>query len=205
MTSTSGRREYVRLQDIAEEVTVGHVGSTTEYYRDQGVPFLRTQNVGDRCIILKDLRFVDQEFHGRLAKSSLACGDVVLSRVVSDRVNCAVIPKELHGSNCANVIKVRPGKLLDSRYLLHYLSNPELQSSLMQRQVGSAQAVVNTAVLKQCSVPVVPLAEQRRIAAILDKADATRRKREEGIRLTEELLRSTFLEMFGDPETNPKE
>ena len=42
-----------------------------------------------------------------------------------------------------------------------------------------------------------PLVEQRRIAAILDKADAIRRKREEGIRLTEELLRSTFLEMFG--------
>jgi type I restriction enzyme S subunit len=49
-----------------------------------------------------------------------------------------------------------------------------------------------------------PLPEQRRIAAILDKADSIRRKREESIRLTEELLRSTFLEMFGDPATNPK-
>lgn len=49
-----------------------------------------------------------------------------------------------------------------------------------------------------------PVPEQRRIAAILDKADAIRRKREEGIRLTEVLLRSTFLEMFGDPATNPK-
>src|SRR5206468_12602768 len=53
-------------------------------------------------------------------------------------------------------------------------------------------------------VPVPPLPEQRRIAAILDKADAIRRKREQGIRLTEELLRSVFLEMFGDPSTNPK-
>ena len=53
-------------------------------------------------------------------------------------------------------------------------------------------------------VPLPPLPEQRRIAAILDKADAIRRKREEGIRLTEELLRSTFLEMFGDPVNNPK-
>ena len=47
--------------------------------------------------------------------------------------------------------------------------------------------------------------EQRRIVAILDKADAIRRKREEGIRLTEELLRSTFLEMFGDPVTNERQ
>jgi type I restriction enzyme S subunit len=47
-------------------------------------------------------------------------------------------------------------------------------------------------------------AEQRRIADILDKADGIRRKRKEAIALTEELLRSAFLEMFGDPATNPK-
>jgi type I restriction enzyme S subunit len=52
-------------------------------------------------------------------------------------------------------------------------------------------------------VPLPPLSEQRRIAAILDKAEAIRRKREEGIRLTEELLRSTFLDMFGDPVSYP--
>ena len=45
---------------------------------------------------------------------------------------------------------------------------------------------------------------QRRIAAILDKAESIRQKRQESIRLTEELLRSVFLDMFGDPVTNPK-
>ncbi len=49
-----------------------------------------------------------------------------------------------------------------------------------------------------------PLPEQRRIADILDKADAVRRKRKGAIALAEELLRSAFLEMFGDPVTNPK-
>ena len=58
--------------------------------------------------------------------------------------------------------------------------------------------------LKSIQIPLPPLDEQRRIAAILDKADGVRRKRREAIRLTEELLRSQFLEMFGDPVTNPK-
>jgi len=58
--------------------------------------------------------------------------------------------------------------------------------------------------LKALAVPVPPLAEQRRIADILDKADAIRRKRKQAIALTEELLRSAFLEMSGDPVTNPK-
>ena len=49
-----------------------------------------------------------------------------------------------------------------------------------------------------------PLAEQCRIAAILDKADAIRRKRRESIKLLDEFLRSAFLEMFGDPVRNPR-
>ncbi len=47
-------------------------------------------------------------------------------------------------------------------------------------------------------------AHQRRIADILDKADAICRKRREVLALTDDLLRATFLEMFGDPVTNPK-
>jgi len=58
--------------------------------------------------------------------------------------------------------------------------------------------------IQETPIPSVPFHEQRRIAAILAKADTIRRKRQEAIALTEQLLRSTFLEMFGDPVTNPK-
>ena len=59
-------------------------------------------------------------------------------------------------------------------------------------------------VVRRLEVPVLPLAEQRRVAAILDRADATRRKRQLAIQLTDDLLRSAFLDVFGDPVTNPK-
>ncbi|EHR42611.1 restriction endonuclease subunit S [Alishewanella jeotgali] len=58
--------------------------------------------------------------------------------------------------------------------------------------------------LKSIDVPLPPLAEQKRIAAILDKADAIRRKRQQAIQLADDFLRAVFLEMFGDPVTNPK-
>lgn len=58
--------------------------------------------------------------------------------------------------------------------------------------------------LKDYEIPLPPLAEQKRIAAILDKADAIRQKRQQAIKLADEFLRSVFLEMFGDPVTNPK-
>lgn len=58
--------------------------------------------------------------------------------------------------------------------------------------------------LKSIQIPLPPLDEQKRIAAILDKADAIRRKRQQAIQLADDLLRSVFLEMFGDPISNPK-
>ncbi len=69
---------------------------------------------------------------------------------------------------------------------------------------GTGVPTLNRNLVHIVPVLVPPLEEQRRIAAILDKADAVRRKRQQAIALTEELLRSAFLEMFGKPVTNPK-
>lgn len=68
---------------------------------------------------------------------------------------------------------------------------------------GATFKEVSKAVVSRVQFPLPPLTEQRRIAAILDKADAIRRKREQALTLADDFLRSVFLEMFGDPVTNP--
>ncbi|MGF6396134.1 restriction endonuclease subunit S [Pseudomonas plecoglossicida] len=65
-------------------------------------------------------------------------------------------------------------------------------------------AIVNKGNFEAMQIPLPPLPEQKRIAAILDKADAIRRKRQQAIQLADDFLRSVFLGMFGDPVTNPK-
>ena len=65
-------------------------------------------------------------------------------------------------------------------------------------------AIINKSKFSEIEIPLPPLAEQKRIAAILDKADTIRRKRQAAIKLVEDFLRATFLDMFGDPVTNPK-
>lgn len=56
----------------------------------------------------------------------------------------------------------------------------------------------------QLEVPLPAIEEQKRIVAILSKADSLRRKRQQAIRLADDFLRAAFLDMFGDPVTNPK-
>jgi type I restriction enzyme S subunit len=75
---------------------------------------------------------------------------------------------------------------------------------MVKKATGASYPAVSDRIVLDSNMPLPPLPEQRRIADILDKADAIRRKRKEAIALTEELLRSAFLEMFGDPVTNPK-
>jgi type I restriction enzyme, S subunit len=93
-------------------------------------------------------------------------------------------------------------KVADKRYLFYGLRSkvPEL----IKQGAGGAQPNINQQIIRDTQIPLPPLPEQKRIAAILDKADAIRRKRQQAVKLTEELLRSVFLDMFGDPVTNPK-
>ncbi|NNC15538.1 restriction endonuclease subunit S [Corallococcus exiguus] len=97
----------------------------------------------------------------------------------------------------------RPGRQVHPSYLLHLLGAST--AFLERRATGATVKGIRSEVLESLPVPHANYDEQRRIADILDKADAIRCKRKQAIALTEELLRSTFLEMFGDPVTNSKE
>jgi type I restriction enzyme S subunit len=98
---------------------------------------------------------------------------------------------------------VVPGAEIDPRFL--YWTLRHLGPAIADRAPGTTFKEVNKATMEDVRIPVPPLPEQRRIAALLDKADAVRRKRQQAIRLADDLLRSAFLDMFGDPVTNPKE
>ena len=74
----------------------------------------------------------------------------------------------------------------------------------LRNAVGGAQPNISQGKIKATRIPLPPLEEQKRIATILDKADAIRRKRQQAIQLADEFLRAVFLDMFGDPVTNPK-
>ncbi len=89
----------------------------------------------------------------------------------------------------------------DPKYVYYLLKVMRLE----RYSEGTGVPTLNRNNIHGISVSLPPLTEQKRIAAILEKADAIRKKRKQVIELTETFLRSAFLEMFGDPVTNPKE
>ncbi|ENM5790768.1 restriction endonuclease subunit S [Vibrio mimicus] len=89
-------------------------------------------------------------------------------------------------------------------YFYHYLGSQEVKNKLAAKAAGAVVKNLNKDIVKGLEIPLPPLAEQKRIAAILDKADAIRRKRQQAIDLADDFLRAVFLDMFGDPVMNPK-
>jgi len=90
---------------------------------------------------------------------------------------------------------------LDTKFLYHWLK--ARTGYLQSLGNGATFKEISKAVVERIEIPLPPLPEQRRIAAILDKADALRRKRKRAIQLLDSLTQSIFLEMFGDPAENP--
>lgn len=106
----------------------------------------------------------------------------------------------IFASDCTTVRS--DGVSADIRFMYHQLRF--MQHVIDGLRAGAAQPHVYAKDIAQLIVAVPPLAEQRRISATLDMADALRTKRREALAQFERLARSMFLEMFGDPATNPK-
>lgn len=116
------------------------------------------------------------------------CGNVHISK-----------PKSYINGNAMALDKLNTEKVFIN-YLYYFFKSRGFNDVIS----GSAQPQITGQGLTKVLVPLPPLDEQKRIAAILDKADAIRQKRKQAIALADEFLRSVFLEMFGDPVTNPK-
>ncbi|EGQ9457288.1 restriction endonuclease subunit S [Vibrio parahaemolyticus] len=119
-------------------------------------------------------------------------------------LNKVVLPDE-QGLATTELVPMLPDpEKLDRRYLVHYLRSKQFVSWISDQVAGAKMPRVSMKIFWDHEIPLPPLAEQKRIAAILDKADAIRQKRKQAIDLADEFLRSVFLDMFGDPVTNPK-
>ena len=105
----------------------------------------------------------------------------------------------LYTNEAIAALPIKNSKQLDTRYLLNVLKNIDFYKDADRAAKG---LTLNKDKLKKIEIPLPSLAEQKRIAAILDKANEIKAKRELALVKFDELAQSIFIEMFGDPITN---
>ena len=135
-------------------------------------------------------------------------GDVLVAKITPCFENGKIAQARLtqkagFGSTEFHVVRAHPTKL-DARYTLHFLRLGHVRLAGERRMTGSAgQRRVPENFLAKLEIPLPPLAEQRQIAEVLDRAEALRAKRRAALSQLDSLTQSLFLDLFGDPIKNP--
>jgi type I restriction enzyme S subunit len=204
---------WVSLDDVAAPVpnaiVDGPFGSNLKLsdYVEDGVPVLQGKNVTDDKFRWLDVRFISERKAEELKRSSVRPGDILLVKIGS--IGYSAVLDGLNGYDCAvipaNLAKITPNSAVVHTPFLHrWLTSPQVKDYLVRSASQTAQPALSLGKIKRLPVPLPPLPEQRRIAAILDRADELRAKRRVALEQLKGLTQAIFLEMFGDPVANPK-
>lgn len=156
---------WIRVGELVDRVTVGYVGPMKDEYIEQGVPFLRSQNVRENRFDPEGLKFVSEGFHLSLSKSTLSAGDVVVVRSGSIGVSC-VIPEHLGEANCSDLVIVKAPRHVSSHLLAYYM-NWQTQGRVKQKMVGVALIHFNTKSVEGFAYPLCSEQEQQQIEKLL--------------------------------------
>lgn len=191
----------VALGEVAEIVGGGTPKSGVEEYWNGDVPWATPKDLSqlDGHYITKTPRNITANGLANSSAALLPTNSVLFSsRAPIGHVAINTVPMATNQG--FKTVVPREG-VSHSKYLFHWLrANRRFMESLGN---GATFKEVSKATVSKVEIPLPPLPEQRRIAAILDHADALRSKRREALAHLDELTQSIFIDMFGDPVVNP--
>ncbi|WP_238119205.1 MULTISPECIES: restriction endonuclease subunit S [unclassified Xanthobacter] len=172
--------------------------SNSDFYGGS-IPWVKSGELRETIILDTEEKITEEAINKSSAKI-VPEGAILLAMYGATIGRLAILGVEA-ATNQA-VCNIRPDvTVADTRYVYRALEAkvPEL----IGQASGGAQPNISQEKIRKLRIPLPPLDEQKRIAAILDKADALRRKRRQALALLDSLTQSIFLEMFGDPKTEP--
>ena len=192
--------QWVRCQDVIDVRDGTH---STPKYIPQGIPLVTSKNLKNGTIDFNDICYISKRDHEEIQRrSKVEDGDIIMAMIGT--IGNPVIVKKRFEFSIKNIALFKFSKsLVLNQYFYYLLHSSLLEKQLSKESLGVTQKFVSLQVLRDLKIPLPPIAEQKRIAAIAQKCDRLRRTRRYTQQLSNSYLRSVFLEMFGDPVTNP--
>lgn len=174
-------------------------------YLESGIPILQSKHITKGFLNLEDTKYLSEKDYLKYKDKYQANIDDVLV------CNIGTIGKSLRINKAEKfliawnlfLIKLDNTKLY-SQYFAHYLNHLSDQNYFDKFLTGGTVKFINKKTMGNIQVPLFPLPQQKKIANILDAADALRKNDKALISKYDELTQALFLDMFGDPVSNPK-
>jgi type I restriction enzyme, S subunit len=158
----------IPLKYVCREITVGIVVTPAAWYADSGVPAIRGTNLSPGSISLEDVVYLSDEGHRLHPKSQLRAGDVLVVRT-GQAGTAAVVPPELEGANCIDLVIIRLQPSYEPRFLQYVLNSDWMQKHVLEHSVGTIQGHFNVGAASLVPVPQAPPDVQREVVAELSE------------------------------------
>jgi len=185
------------------DISNGYAFKSSKYV-EQGIRVVRITNVQKGEIQDDNPKFYSSDTKEELKSYLINEGDILMS-LTGNVGRVGVFPKEF----CPAYLNQRVARIrvksqdLFQKYLFYMLNSEFFERDAIFNSSGIAQLNLSTKWVSEYKIPLPPLEQQKKIAAILDEADAYRQKTKALIEKYDELTQSLFLDMFGDPVRNP--
>jgi type I restriction enzyme S subunit len=183
-----GKWETHSLKSLATKIGSGATpAGGRESYFAEGVPLIRSMNVHFRGFERTGLVFLSDEQADELANVAVQPNDVLLNITGASIGRVTIAPEDMAGARVnQHVTIIRPTSRLSSRFLSIFLASPSIQRMIDEIQVGATRQALTKGMIEQFTIPLPPLAEQKRIVAkvdelmaLCDELEAQQREREE--------------------------
>lgn len=188
----------VKLGDVCKTSSGGTPNRAESKFYDGTIPWVKSGELKDGVINETSEKISQLGLESSSAKM-IPSGTLLIALYGATVGKLGILNIEA-ASNQA-VCAIYPNYSIHQKYLFHYLF--KIRQKLIERSTGGAQPNISQEIIRNLQIPLPPLPEQKRIAEVLDQADALREKRRLALQKLDSLTQSIFIEMFGDPVRNP--
>ena len=196
----------VKLSEIVELITKGTTPTTLGYeFQDEGVNFLKIECFDENGgFIESKVAHISEECHKKMKRSQLKNGDILFS-IAGAIGRVAIVTEEMLPANINQALAII--RISDEQVYLPYikliLTSPIVIEQFERKKQGVAQLNLSLKDINEISIPLPSKDKQIELAELFDKVVGVISKRNKELSALDDLIKARFVEMFGDPRSNP--
>ena len=203
----SKKWQQVQLYDIIDTIESGKRPRGGSGNIKSGVPSIGGEHLNQNGgFNLQNCKFVPENFFEQQNKGMMRKNDILIVKDGATTGKVSIVDENFPFEKAMvneHIFILRPKSNSLPRWLFYYIFSSPGQSQIKQNMHGMIGGI-NTNFLKNFKINLPPLQVQEKIISILDKSVELKNNSKKAQQLVDDLLLSTFLEMFGNPQTNPK-
>lgn len=197
----------VRLGDVSEVITKGTTPTSIGYdFQNSGINFIKIESIAENGSFLKDkFSHISGECNESLKRSQLRCNDLLFS-IAGAIGRVAIVDDSILPANTNQALAIIriPEGMINYNYLYYFLKSEAVIKQYSRKKQGVAQINLSLKDISDLIISVPSLYQQNKIVKTLSFLDDLIKKANQQKEKLDELIKSRFVEMFGDPINNPR-